>query len=117
MDTINLQQLRLSAHIGTKVWERALPQTLLIDVSLGTDITSAAKDDELSRTIDYVALVEGFRDFVSGTRYHLLETFAEKSAAFLLKTYGLPWVRFTVQKLAVMPDVKAISVTIERYAQ
>ena len=56
MDKMILHGLRCTAHIGCKPEERALPQALLVDVTIELDTTPAAQADDLGLTVNYAHL-------------------------------------------------------------
>ena len=53
MDKMILHGLRCTAHIGCKPEERALPQALLVNVTIELDITPAAVSDDLGKTVNH----------------------------------------------------------------
>ena len=56
MDTIRLNNISLFAHHGVSPLERELGQQFFLDIELGTDLSAAARQDELAQSIDYEAV-------------------------------------------------------------
>jgi len=56
MDTIRLNNISLFAHHGVAPQERELGQRFFVDIELTTDLTAAAQQDDLTRSIDYEAV-------------------------------------------------------------
>jgi len=56
MDTIRLNNISLFAHHGVAPQERELGQQFFLDIELGTDLSAAARQDELAQSIDYEAV-------------------------------------------------------------
>lgn len=56
LDRIDLTGLRAHAHHGVFAHEREHGQEFIVDVSLGLELETAAKSDDLTDTVDYGAL-------------------------------------------------------------
>lgn len=56
MDAIRLNNISLFAHHGIAPQERELGQRFFLDIELGADLSAAARQDELARSIDYEAV-------------------------------------------------------------
>lgn len=114
MDKIIIRQLRLQTVIGLYPWERAVRQTLLLDLDLATDIRQAAADDDLQHTIDYSAVCQAIVTLADAGRFKLIETLAEKIAAMVQQQFAVSWLRVSVCKADVMTNVASVGVEIER---
>ena len=53
MDTIFLKDLRIETVVGIWDWERAVPQTVSIDLEMAADVAAAAARDHIDATLDY----------------------------------------------------------------
>jgi dihydroneopterin aldolase len=104
MNTIFIQDLRLSTRIGIYDWERALPQTLKLDLELGLASDQAFRSDDFNDALEYAA----------EHGYQLMERFAQGIADIVLGEFPATWVRVRVAKLSALPGVKEIGVAIER---
>ncbi len=111
---MNLTNLEVEAIIGVHAWERAVAQTLLIDLELSVDITAPARSDELADALDYAAIAKRLTEFVSSSHYHLLEALAEQTAQMLLAEFAIPRLRLKIRKPMAIPNVKEVSITVER---
>jgi dihydroneopterin aldolase len=97
-DTVSIWDLRVSAVIGVRDWERETEQTLVFSVDMAADAAKAAAADSLDDTIDYSAVAEAIRAVVREGRFQLIETAAARIAERLLADHGLRWVRVEVVK-------------------
>ena len=88
-DSLKIRDLEVTCVIGVDGWERRLRQTLLVDVSLAGDLSRAGKSDDLAATVDYRRLCRQIIDEMSGTRYRLVEAFAERLARICLDAHEL----------------------------
>lgn len=114
MDKMLLHGLRCTAHIGCKPEERALPQALLVNVTLGLDTTPAAASDDLALTVNYARLSKALLRHCEESTCQLIETLAESLARLVLDFSPLVLtVTIQLQKPAGLPngDYAAIEIT------
>jgi dihydroneopterin aldolase len=114
MDAILIRDLRVEALIGIHRRERHAKQALSIDLDIGLPSTAVFASDKVSDTIDYEQAALGIRDLAASGHFRLVETFADRVAALLMKDFGAPWVRVSVSKLGILANAKMVGVTIER---
>ena len=114
MDIIYLNDLRIETTIGIYDWERRTRQTVVLDIEMGADISSAAGSDNIEDTLDYKAVAKRVIAFVSASEYKLVETLAERIADILLKEFGIPWCRLRLNKQGAVKGVRDVGVVIER---
>ncbi len=114
MDIVYLTDLRIETVIGVFDWERQVPQLLVFDLELGTDIRKAASTDDLAHTVDYKAVAKRVRAFCDQNQPLLVETLAEQLAAILLSEFSLPWLRMRINKRGAVTGVRDVGVIIER---
>ncbi|MEM1449299.1 MAG: dihydroneopterin aldolase [Planctomycetota bacterium] len=114
LDVVSIRNLRAWTLIGVHPHEREMRQEVRIDAWLGTDVTDAARDDDLDASIDYAAVSRAFREHAGGASHQLVETLAEELAAIALERFGALAVRISVEKPGAVPGADAVGVTIER---
>jgi dihydroneopterin aldolase len=114
MDAILVRDLRVEALIGIHRRERHVRQTLSIDLDIGLPGTAVFESDKVSDTIDYEQVALKIRDLANSGHFRLVETFADRVAALLVKELGAPWVKVSVAKIGILPNAKFVGVTIER---
>lgn len=117
MDIVFLNDLRVDVVIGISDTERRMPQKLIFDMELGTDLRRAGESDELSSTIDYRAVAERVAEHAGTSRYELLESLAESTASIVMKEFGAAWCRIRIAKRGVVPGVRDVGIVIERGAR
>ena len=113
MDQIHIRQLKLSAVIGVYPRERKAPQSLIVDLTLHTDLQVAGRSDRLTDTIDYAALVARVRKATARSRFQLLESLAQHIADLCLRDSRIAAVDVTASKPGALPGV-VVAVTIRR---
>lgn len=114
MNTIFIHDFRVETRIGVYDWEKVLPQTLRLDVDLACADEAAFASGDLADAIDYTQVVARLRRFAAEHRCGLLERFADEAARIILAEFPVTWVRLRVAKLAVLPGVREIGVSVER---
>jgi len=114
LDTIFLTDLRIDTVVGIWEWERAVPQTVSIDLEMAADVAAAAAKDHIDATLDYKAVTKRIIAFVEESRFQLIETMAEGIAAIITGEFDVPWVRVTVHKPFAVRGSKDVGLTIER---
>ena len=114
MNTIFIHDFRVETRIGVYEWEKVLPQTLRLDLDLGFASEAAFTTGELADAIDYTQVVSRLRRFAAEHRCGLLERFADEAARIVLDEFPVNMVRLRVAKLAVIPGVREVGVSIER---
>ncbi|MFQ5634245.1 MAG: dihydroneopterin aldolase [Gammaproteobacteria bacterium] len=113
-DTIFVTDLRIETIVGIWAWERALEQTVSIDLEMATDIRAAAASDDIDATLDYRAVSKRVVEFVQDSKFRLIETMAEKVAAMIREEFAVAWVRVSVHKPLAVRGSRDVGVSIER---
>ena len=114
MDIVFIRKLRVDTIIGVNDWEREIRQTVILDLELATDIRVAAASENIRDTLDYHTVSKQLGDFIAGNCFHLLETLAEQSAAFVQREFGVSWLRLRVNKPGALTYALGVGVMIER---
>lgn len=116
MDTIFIKDLKVETWIGIYPREKAMPQSVLMSLEIGTSTVSAGNSDNLGDTIDYAEVVAKIRADAAAQHFNLLERLAEHIANLVLYEFGAQWVRLSIAKLGMMPGVGQVGVCIERFS-
>jgi 7,8-dihydroneopterin aldolase/epimerase/oxygenase len=114
VDTVYIEGLRAEAVIGVYDWERAVRQTLLLDLELAGDNRRAAGSDRVEDALDYAAVARRVLAFVEVSDFNLIETLAERVADLVLREFGVPWLRLRVSKPGAVMQARTVGVAIER---
>ena len=114
MDTIFLRDLKIRTVVGIWDWERAVPQTVSIDLEMAADVAAAAARDVIDATLDYKSVTKRIISFVEESRFQLIETMAERIAEIVIGEFGVPWVKVTVHKPWAIRGSRDVGICIER---
>lgn len=114
MDKVFIKGLHIQTTIGFFQWEKEIKQTLVIDVAMGWNTAAAAINDELAKTLDYAEISTAIEKFANENPVDLLETLAERLAAFLMSSYHIPWLQLKIGKPGAVHNADTVGVEIER---
>jgi len=114
MDKIFIKGLNIQTTIGVYPWEKEIKQTLVIDLAMGWDTASAAKNDELTKTLNYAAISVDIEVFANNNPVELIETLAERLAKYLMDEYQIPWLQLSIGKPNAVHNAETVGVSIER---
>ena len=115
--TIVVEGLEVFCIIGVHPHERVRPQRLILRCELDRDFEAAARTDDVSQTLDYVAVAQTLTTMARKGKYQLLETYVEEAAEALLSLEGVTRVGLEVQKPAAIERASWAGVKIERFAE
>jgi dihydroneopterin aldolase len=107
-DRILMRGLAFYGYHGVMPEENRLGQRFIVDIDLSVPLGDAGRTDDLTKTVNYAAVLVDVRAIVEGPPVKLIETVAERIAAKILGAYGVDEVRVRVKK----PDVP-IPATLE----
>ena len=96
-DAIHVRGLRLWAHVGVLDQERRDGQWFSLDISLWSDLSSAAASDDLDSSLDYSLAIRSLQSLAREIRCLTIEHFSEQMLDRLESLYGaMPmWLRLT----------------------
>lgn len=107
-DTILLEGLRLECILGDLPHERTFPQELFLDLELECAPLPATQTDQLSDTVDYVAVAGRVRTALVAARCRMIERAAQLAAETAFACDGrIRAVRVTLRKPHALPGVVA----------
>jgi dihydroneopterin aldolase len=114
VDRILIDDLTVSCTIGVHAWERACRQPLNLSLGISTSARSAAELDDLSTTVDYVAVCELCTRIAREGRFQLIETLAATVADAVLAMPAVESVDVTVRKPGAVRQADAVGISLTR---
>lgn len=114
MDKIFIHALKTEAIIGIFDWERQVKQTVIVDIEISADIAKAALSDSINDTLNYKRIAKRVLAFVEESKFHLVETLAERIAMLLLDDFGIDWVSISLSKPGAIRSSRDVGVKLER---
>ncbi|MBM3350957.1 MAG: dihydroneopterin aldolase [Betaproteobacteria bacterium] len=115
MDMIFLSEVKVQTKLGVPEWERMTPQTIILDIEIGYDLSKACNSDAITDTIDYGLVVSRIRDTLAEHHFSLVEALADHVCQLILKEFHALRVKVKVAKPMILPGLKALGVIIERH--
>ena len=115
MDIIFLEQVSVQTKLGVPDWERLTPQTIILDIEIGYDLSKPCQSDAIEDTVDYSTVVNRIRAALKENSFKLVEALAEHVCQLILQEFKAESVKIKVAKPGILPGLKALGVTIERH--
>jgi 7,8-dihydroneopterin aldolase/epimerase/oxygenase len=112
-DTILIEQLELSAHIGVPDAERVEAQRLTVSLRLEVTRDFRRLDDDITKTVDYFAVCGAVKALAAARPRRLIETLAEEIAATVVRDFAVAAVEVELRKF-ILPDTAFVAVRIRR---
>lgn len=104
---ISLRDLTFDCIIGTLPYERENEQPIVLNVTVWSDFTLAARNEDLAHSIDYAQLAEDLKGFIRLSCFQLEETLVYETAKYILGNYPrAQMVEVSVCKPDAIPDCK-----------
>ena len=114
-DEVHIEQLEVSARVGVPEQERANLQRLTVSISFWPYHQICDVADNIDQTVNYSVVAEETKSFVRDQSANLIETLADRLAAYLLKTFPIQKVTVELRKFPLQ-DAKYVSATVTRTA-
>lgn len=114
LDELFLEGLEIACRVGCTEPERAIPQSLRVDVRLFcASIAQAAADDDLALSVDY-RVANAMVDAVQGREFLLIERVAEELARVALAEPLVDRVEVRLRKRPPVQSLEWAGVRITR---
>jgi dihydroneopterin aldolase len=114
MDIVFIHDLQIETVIGIYDWERKIRQTISLEIEMATDISKAARSDNIEDTLSYKTVAKRLIEFVQQSEFELVEALAEKICSIVMEEFNVPWVKLTLHKPGAVRGSKSVGVIIER---
>ena len=113
-DQLSVEGLRFRCTLGTRERVTMALQDVVVTFSVCTDVSEAARSDQLADTLDLASVVKSVRVYVESAAHELIESLATEIARVLLTEFPVQSATVTVRKPGAFRDADAASVTITR---
>lgn len=117
MDIVFIHDLQIETVIGIYDWERKIRQTISLDIEMATDISKAARSDDIEDALSYKTVAKRLIEFVQQSEFELVEALAEKICSIVMDEFSVPWIKLTLHKPGAVRGSKSVGVIIERGAR
>jgi len=114
MDMVFIRELKLDAFIGIYKYEKAVRQTIELDLEIGLPGDAVFTTHKVRDTVDYAKVVERIRALLADEHFGLVEVLADRVAKLLLDEFHTPRVRVAVTKLGVLREARRVGAVVER---
>lgn len=113
---ISIRDLSFDCIIGTLPYERENVQPIVLNISVWLDFSLAARNEDLTHSIDYAQLAEDVKGFVCSSCFQLEETLVVETAKHILNHYPKSEsVEISVRKPLAIPQSFGAESTVRIY--
>lgn len=115
-DRVLMGGLEFYGYHGVIPEENRLGQRFLVDIEMRADLAEAGRTDDLTKSVDYVAVYADVRAIIEGPACKLIETVATRIADRILAVYAVSLVRVRVRKpdVPIPARLEYVGIEIER---
>ncbi len=114
MDQIIIKNLVARGIIGVNDWEREIPQEILINVVLFTDLQKSGESDYIQDSVNYRTVAKKLLKHAETAKRQTVEALAADLADISLDEPGVQKVRIMVEKPGAVRFSSSVGVKIER---
>ncbi len=114
MDIVFVKDLRFKTIVGIWGWERQMPQLVSIDLEMGWDVRPAAKSEDIADALDYKKVSKRVEQFVTESKFQLVETAAHSIAEMVMDEFSVPWIKVAIHKPYAVTKSQSVGVVVER---
>lgn len=115
VDKVLVRGIRLEASIGVLPWERQVKQPVEVDVAAQVESSELLKTGDLSKGVDFSAVIDSVRRVVMAGHVDLVEVLADRIAAAVLADTPAQCVQVQVRKYSACAGAAAhVGVEVQR---
>lgn len=115
MDAIIIEGLKVDTVIGCFNWERQIIQPLKLDLTIHTDLSTAARSDELNDTLNYAQICELAAQLIQQAQPKLIEHAAQLVLNGLFTQFpSIESITIHIRKPAIIAQAQAVGIRLER---
>jgi len=114
LDRIYIRDLLLRCIIGIFPEERREKQDVIINITLGGDMSRAGQTDNIEDAIDYKNIKKRVLAMAQQSSFFLVERLAEQIATICLENPKVKEVQVTVEKPGALRFARSVGVEITR---
>ncbi|MGB9640143.1 MAG: dihydroneopterin aldolase [Anaerolineales bacterium] len=114
MDKIFIKELIARGIIGVNQWERAVPQEIVISLTMFVDTRPASQSDDVGDTINYSDIAKRALQLAETQKRLTVESLADDIAKLCLEDERVKKVIVRVEKPGAVRFTKSVGVEIER---
>lgn len=116
MDKIIIKNLVARGIIGLNDWERVKPQEMVINITVYTDISQAAAEDDVAYSVNYRTIAKKAQAHAETAERLTVEALAEDIATICLAEQNAKKVKVRIEKPGAVRFSESVGVEIRREA-
>lgn len=113
---VRMKKLSFYAYHGNSEAEKQTGRRYEVDCEFKVDIEKAARSDSLEDTIDYSRVYQVIEEVVTGNKFNLIETLADRIAGAVISNFDIENVKLRVRKMTppIPGSIEYIEIETER---
>ena len=113
MAVIRIKNLLVSTIVGFNPEERVNRQDVIINLEIEVDVVKAVITDNQEDIYDYKLITKGIINFVSGSKFYLLEKLTSEILQFVMNDLRVQRAKIEVDKPHALRFSESVSVEME----
>ena len=114
MDKVFIKNLIARGIIGINDWEREKKQEICINITLFTDISQAAKEDNIDQSVNYRTIAKKVLSHTESKGYFTVEALALGIAKICFEEQKVKQVKVSVEKPGAVRFSESVGVEVIR---
>ena len=114
MDKIFIKNLQVYGILGIHPREQRTPQKIRVSVEVSTDISEAAENDDVLKSVDYSVLSQEIIRFIDASHFLTIEALIEAMAENILENDLVSSVWIRIEKPNAVSEAESVGVEITR---
>lgn len=114
MNTYFINGLHITAYIGTKSWQKAVPQKILVDIALQSEIIPSDNQNQNSLSFDYENFSQQIINKMSTPHWDSLEIFGNQLSQHIQTTMQINWLKITISIPHGLANMQVLGLVIEQ---
>lgn len=114
MDKIFIRNLEVSGILGIHKHEQQTPQTIIVNVVVTADISSAAANDDIHQTVNYSTMAKMIAKTIRESHFLTVEALITTLADQILEDQRIKELWISVEKPDALGNADSVGVEISR---
>lgn len=114
MDTIFIDHLETSGILGIHPHEQREPQPIRISARIGVDISKAAEDDDINKSVNYSTLAKKIIEIIDQSHFYTVEALSQAIANEILTDERIQRLWLRIEKPNAVSKAESVGIEINR---
>jgi 7,8-dihydroneopterin aldolase/epimerase/oxygenase len=111
---LKIKNLRLKTNLGVYDWEKTFDREIIVNLEIETDFLDSLTSDNLEDAIDYDAISQKVKNFITINKFGLIEKMAKDLLDEILQDKRIKRCKLEIDKVGSIDFVESASITLEK---